>query len=187
MESVLEATTSSATTTSTSKSLTAIIVSHAALIDNALEQIRKQSHQVDEIILIQCCGDITDEEIDIEVYNAHRDDFGHLARDIGLRLATKDYVWWVNCDDEYDPEFIRKLIDTDVQLAYCDWDERGRIQESYVGLGTITSGNFIIERKLAQKVGWNHRDYCADGRFLLDVWNELPTFAHIPEVLYTHR
>jgi len=93
----------------------------------------------------------------------------------------------VNCDDEYEPDFTSKLLQADVQLAWCDWDEQGRIQESYVGLGTITSGNFIVERKLAQSVGWNHREYIADGLFAMDVWDRQPTRARIPEVLYYHR
>jgi len=186
MENELASTTSSATTTSITRSLTAIIVSHGASFKNAFEQVQKQLVKPDEIICVVCCGKI-DIPADIRVYNSHRDDWGHLARDIGLRLATKDYIWWVNCDDEYRPDFTSKLLQAGVQLAWCDWDEQGRIQESYVGLGTITAGNFIVERELAQSVGWNHREYIADGLFCQDVWDKQPTFARVPEVLYYHR
>lgn len=175
------------TTTSSTKSLTAVIVAHNSPVEAINAQLLAQEYPPDEIILVACCMDTHGIPADIIVNNTHRDDFGHLARDIGLRLATKDYVMFAACDDEYDPKFTKTLLDANVQFAWCDWHEQGRIVESYVGLGSITSGNFIVETKLAQEVGWNHREYIADGKFCQDVWDRKPTFARIQEPLYTHR
>lgn len=181
-------TTTSTTKSPTPKTLSAVIVTHATPPQAIIKHLKTFNRVPDEIIVVACCVGLHGVTADIKVQNVHRDDFGQLARDIGLRLATKDMVMFVNTDDEYDPEFTEKLLAADVQLAYCDWNENDlRIQESYVSLGTITSGNFIVDRELAQSVGWNHRDYIADGRFVMEVMERSPTYTRIPEVLYTHR
>ena len=154
-----------------------------------LKNLKKQTKQPDEVILFVSDMPINFLEANIIVKDINRNDWGHNKRDIGLRLATKDYIVFINADDEYHVEFLEKLSQHTEDLIYCDFESHlaGRIIESYPSMGTITSGNFIIKRELAQKVGWKHRDYLADGKFIMEIMEQQPTYVRVPEVLYYHR
>lgn len=169
--------------------ISVIVTAHAdkEQLVSFLERLKKQTHQPDELIV--CMSDITPDGIkaDMLVLDKNRNDWGHHKRDIGLRLATKEYVCFMNSDDEYDPSFINKMLTVNKDLMFCDWDENGRPQVSYPSIGTITAGNFVIRRKLAQSVGWNGRTYIADGEFIMRVMETSPAYEHVPEFLYTHR
>lgn len=123
----------------------------------------------------------------------NRNDWGHEKRARGLADATGDVVGFFNHDDLYAPtyleEMVRALEDSGADLAHCTWTSHLSGNVPVVGeprVGHITSGNFLVRTALAQQVGYLHRDYEADGRFIEDVMATGATHVQVPSLLYTH-
>lgn len=172
--------------------VTAVVVCHEdkKQLLNMIRQLKEQTQPPEQIIAIACCTDIDDLGVDIALPDEHQGDWGHKGRETGLKHATEDRIGFFNCDDEYEPDFIEKLCAHGEDLVFCDFKTHaigGRVIESHPSLGAITSGNFLVNRKLAQEVGWNHRDYLGDGKFILDITATGCTWLRIPEVLYLHN
>lgn len=121
----------------------------------------------------------------------NRDDWGHEKRSLGLFLAKGDYVAFFNTDDEYEDTYLTEMVaatEDGTDLVYCDFYSHlfGGIRKSEPRMQAITSGNFLVKRELAQRVGYNHRVYEADGLFIEDIMKAGATHKRVPEVLYTH-
>jgi hypothetical protein len=54
-------------------------------------------------------------------------------------------------------------------------------------VGKITRGSFLVRTELAQRVGYRHREYHADGLFVDDLMAAGAIAEHVPGVLYWHR
>lgn len=126
---------------------------------------------------------------DVVIKDYDRGDWGHEKRAIGLQEATKTWIGFFNADDEYEDTFIEKLITPGYDFVYCDFTShlfKGNTVRSKLSHGNITSGNFIVKRSLANKVGYEHREYHADWLFIKDLLELNPKTKHVPEVLYKH-
>jgi hypothetical protein len=128
-------------------------------------------------------------EADMVLLDSHRDDVGQRLCDYGLRLASCDYVFFASCDDEYDPRFLEEMTKHDADIIHCDFHSHlnGGPVVSAPALGSITRGSFLVRRELAQSVGYNHRDYEGDGKFIADMKAAGATDVRVPEILYWHR
>ena len=122
----------------------------------------------------------------------NREDWGHEKRAMGVIAAKGDFLGFFNDDDKYSKEYlstmIRNIIDHD--LAYCRFRSHlfgGREVDSVPKIGAITSGNFIVRTSLAKQVGYNHRMYEADGKFIEDVMATNPRHKKVNECLYDHK
>lgn len=154
-------------------------------LDRLLAQIVAQTRQPDEVIIIASDTDTTGLEA---VIDENRNDWGHEKRAKGLALAKSDYVCFMNADDEYAPEFIEEMM-LDYDLVYCNFTSRlfKDVVVSKPVLGSITSGNFIVRTELAQRVGYNHRVYEADGLFIQDIMQAGASHHHVDKTLYFHH
>lgn len=181
---------SSDTTTSTTKSVSAVIISHAdkEQVLGMVKQLNEQTKPPDEFILCVCCMEIGDIEADIKLLDIHRDDVGQSKCDMGLRLATKDYVGFFSSDDYYEPNYIEELMKHDTDIVYCDfWS---RVYNNTIGanpvVGQITRGCYLVRREFAVKVGYNGREYHSDGTFIEDLVKAGASEHRVPAVLYKH-
>jgi hypothetical protein len=122
------------------------------------------------------------------------EDWGHEKRSKGLKRATGDWLGWFNDDDSYANDYLEKMlaVSKDQDVVYCAWN---KIPECVWGLGSSTSGNFIILREVAQSVGYSYRNYEADGWFIAEVirWKGRGTASNplkitrVDEILYFHN
>ena len=114
-------------------------------------------------------------------------DWGHAKRAEGLALARKDWVGFFNDDDSYAVDYLEKMLaaGTDlVDAVFCAWN---RIPGCHFGLGSSTSGNFIVRRELAQKVTYPTRRYEADGDFIEALNRAGARSVKVDEILYHHN
>lgn len=124
----------------------------------------------------------------------NRRDWGHSKRAMGLTFAEGDYMCFVNADDEYDPDFLKLMVEAlekeKADFAYCNWKDKSR-PDAVVGaelkLGGMTSGNFMVRSNKAKKVGWQHRVYAADWYFVRDLLREGIEVVYFPHALMKHN
>lgn len=170
--------------------ISAVIVCHAnknELID-FIERLKLQSKPPDEVICLVCCMDLIGIEANILVSDVHREDWGASKCDIGLQLATKDYVWYCNTDDEPNLRLLERFSEESGDIIACDFNSRLAGSNVAVApvIGQITRGTFTVRRELALKIGYIDRSYEADGLHAKEI-AENGTFVRVAEVLYDHR
>lgn len=114
-------------------------------LERALSSIRSIAS---EIIIVDTGS--TDNTIEIaEKFNAEivsikwRDDFSY-ARNVGVRLASEQWVMWLDADDEVSPDSIQALFDIKAQVPdhcysfICEtvnpcvpWDESAKVETTF--------------------------------------------------------
>lgn len=177
--------------TTMESSVTAVVLGHGdrKAVLGMIEQMRAQTKPPKQIIVAVCCMDTKALNVDIVIEDKHKDDWGQRLCDYGLRLADQDYVLFASCDDEYMPTFLEELTKHNEDIIHCDFKSHllGRVVESACGIGSITRGNFVVKRAKAQPLGYNHRDYNGDGKFIVDMKKIGATDVRVPSVLYNHN
>lgn len=115
----------------------------------------------------------------------NHEDAGHDKRAYGLGIARSDFIGWFNDDDKYDRTYVEKMMVAvaDAPVAYCNWN---KFENCDFRMGSSTSGNFIVSTDLARDVGYQHRDYCADGHFI-DAIAAKAGVVKVEELLYYHN
>jgi hypothetical protein len=174
------------------RTVTAVVLGHGdrAAVDGMVKQMRAQTVPPAEVIVCVCCMDAAGIDADLVVIDQHEDDVGQRLCDYGLRLATADAVMFANSDDDYDPRFVEVLSGHQDHLVHCDYVSHLHAEpvvESRPAVGHITRGSFLVDRPLAQRVGYRHRVYEADGLFIEDLVRVGATTHRVPLVLYRHR
>lgn len=171
--------------------VTAVITAHGNTrqLNAFMDQMMLQTYQPLEKLVFVSGVNIVDHP---NMYLCpNRNDWGHEKRSIGLHLAHGEYVGFFNADDKYDPTYIETLVEyaKGADLVYCDFYSHlfNGVVKSAPKLQKITSGNFLCKRELAQKVGYNHRVYEADGLFIQDLIKAGATHRRVPKVLYWHQ
>ena len=181
---------------SSTASFSAIVVSHAnetglrKMLGNLMYQTRKP----DEIVVLVSglgasrLGKLREQYPEITFHaRDDRQDWGHEKRAEGVLIASKDYLGFFNDDDSYTLDYIEKMMRAvdGYDVAYCDWN---KIPGCDFALRSSTSGNYIVRTGLAREVGYNWRDYMADGRFIEDLNEAGAAVApKVEEILYFHN
>lgn len=174
---------------------TAVITCHDGDPTKILGNLRYQTRRPDQTLLYWSWADpklyafVREHFPEAKVFTPDNlNDWGHQKRAVGLLAAHCDYVGFFNHDDAYSVEYVEKMLAAAererADVVYCDWN--GRIDTEFT-IGNSTSGNFIVRTPLAQGVGWNHRQYDADGLFISDLRATRPRIAKVPLSLYTHN
>lgn len=180
--------------------VTVVVTAHedVAQMADALRCVALQTWPEREVILLACCIPQLKEWWGVDPEPC-MEDYGHAKRAKGLQLARGDWVLFWNADDHYHPDALRLLVlgarESGADIVACDWVPKfaPRVRVPSPRVGSITSGNFIARRELAQRVGYNHRHYEADGRFIEDLVAAGASFHRIglhpsgAGPLYTHR
>lgn len=116
-------------------------------------------------------------------------DFGHEKRAKGLAISNKKYTCFFNCDDRYSNIYFEKLITKaekeNLDLVFCNEGGKWKINTS-PKIGAISSGGFIVKTSFAKKVGYNYRNYTADGKFVEDLVKNGAKWGKINEFLWEH-
>ena len=182
------------TTTERKFTTTAVIIGHEdreALIE-AIQSVYLQTLPPDEVIACVCCMSpeyLVEYGADIVVNDKHQNDVGQRFCDYGLKLASKDYVWFYSSDDYYDDNWLASMQvePTDIILGGFDSRLVGRVEHSQPIIGQVTRGSFLVRREFAQKVGYNGREYSSDGQFIRDLVEAGASHCSVDKVLYKHN
>ncbi len=163
-----------------------------------IEEMLNQSYKKKQILVF--CSDIDIMPLrkkypKIEFFDVpNRKDWGHTKRAMGLTFAEGKYVCFANDDDRYDPKFLEIMVgildQSGAELAYCDWQEKtlkGKRAFAQLIKGGITSGNFVVDTKRANKVGWQTRLYASDWYFMRDLLKDKVQIVYVPHSLMTHN
>ena len=146
----------------------------APYLREALDSVVGQSYHNLEIIIVDDgstdgSSEICDEYLsDPRVQVIHQENRGlSNARNVGLEIATGAYIAFLDSDDAFHPDFVRKMVDEigDADVAVCRFE---------VHQGTLESRGQIFPRT---KEGVYNREEAlralVDGRINVSVWNKL--------------
>lgn len=168
-----------------------IITAHknAEQLENILDQAYSQTRKPDEVIVLASEIDIEHTRGSLVILSPNRNDWGHEKRAKGLEEVTSDYFTFWNADDEYEPTFLEELTKYDEDLIYCNYHSHlmKRVVKPTLSVGSMTSGNYLMKTDIANKTGYNHRHYEADGKFIEEAMEHIASHRHVDKLLYYHR
>lgn len=181
-----------------------------------LRSIEDQTYKNYEIIIINDGStDGTRELVDSykvgkdNIIVHHQDNQGvSIARNVGIHLATGDFICFIDSDDTYNPMFLEEMLlkqeATGFDVIYCgfNWiNEEGKTIESprelksgsamkryYTDLGFVHFGGMIIKRNLLISSGINfepHRKISEDVLFTVKLFNQGP-IGVVEKYLYNY-
>lgn len=178
-------------------SVTAVVLGHGnkEQILQLLKDLKAQTKPPDEIIACVCCMDVSGIEADKILTDSHKDDIGQRFCDWGLRLADSDYTFFASSDDFYDSEWVESLVGAvddfdrypDLILGAFHSHLVGAITNSSPNMGSVTRGSFLVKTSTGQSVGYNGRDYNADGDFVVRVANVGGSWVNTQDIHYWHK
>jgi hypothetical protein len=120
--------------------------------------------------------------------------WGHPNREWGLAFVDTPYMMWTNHDNYYVPTFLQEMLDKlesdDSDFVYCDMvhsHQKYNILRTWPAVGGVDMGAFIVKSKIAKKIGFPYRDFCADGRFVEDVVSSGAKISKVEKFLFVHN
>lgn len=176
--------------------VTIVVIAHQneAQLLSCIQAIQNQTQQNKEI-LVYYSGIEMDSLADENVHffnQPDRNDWGQEKAAHGLNAARGKYVCFMNIDDEYKNTYLMRMYEKaeaeELDLVYCDFVNKERtiiLGQPKLNIGT--RGMFLVRSEFARSVGYNHRDYGADGRFLEELVEAGAKHARLEEVLYIHK
>lgn len=180
-------------------SFTAVLTVHDADYRPILKNVLEQTRKPDEILVFVSADkqaiELRSDDPTVRLFAvANKEDWGHEKRALGLRLASSDAIAWFNHDDEYEPEFVERMMDAleaGADIAFCNWSHGGkqnniRHNTEFRG-GDSTSGNWAGRVGLIRSVGYVFRDYSADAQLIDAIAATKPLISKIDSVNYHHN
>ena len=137
----------------------------------------------DDTKSIDVMRNINEENISYTVINGPNNDWGHTAREYGLRHTTSEWILMTGDDNYYVPTFIEYFTfaikkNPNAILHYCNLisgntntklyplDINYYLMDSKILRGQIDISCFITKTELARVVGFPSRAYSADFDYL---------------------
>ena len=190
-----------------------------AYLSRSIDSILAQTVQDFEVILVddgskdgssQICDEYA--RLDRRVKVLHKDNGGvSAARNSGIRIATGEWIGFVDADDRIAPDMYAELLsaaqDTNSDIAYCDFhiekglDYKQRKQPKYAGdnillindfmLGGWTSvWNILVSRSFINQNRLRFDEelkYCEDFVFLIQALMNSNNVVYVDKPLYYYN
>lgn len=174
---------------------TAVVVAHGDVeqTEKCIKMLKEQTYKDTEILVFYSDMKPDPQYPDVNyLIQPNRNDWGQEKASHGLNAARGDYVGFFNIDDEYESSYIEKMIkkakSENLDLVYCDFTSKeGSTIFGQPKLNIGTRGMFIVRTEFGRSVGYNHRDYGADGKFLEELVAAGAKHARLEDVLYRHK
>jgi glycosyltransferase involved in cell wall biosynthesis len=139
-----------------------------------------------------------DDRIRFTILPERHNDWGHTPRNIGLELATEEWVVMTGEDNYYTPKFVEFFLlasksSSDCNFVYCDmvhnWLKHEYIHiKSKLQYGKIDIGNFMSKTELSKKIKIDPKFANSDWRFISEYLTLHPNkVVYIPRTLYVHN
>ena len=184
-----------------------------------LDSVIGQTHQNLEIILIDDgspdnCGTICDEFAaeDIRIRVIHQENGGvSAARNAGLRVASGDYIGFVDSDDWIEPDMfacmLRGLLNADADISVCGryeeyknrsvcrgWDEKQTLDTEQAMLLLLENGQMqnllwdkLFCRALFDNIWFPEGKTYEDLAIMYQLFLRAKTVVCVPEIMYHYR
>jgi len=123
-------------------------------------------------------------------------DWGHTARNYGLKHASQDWVVMTGDDNYYTPDFVSEFLKNSRgnNFLFCNMVHNEAHYKHYQELkaeltvNNIDMGCFASKRENAQQLELNKKSYQADWEFVEKYITLFPGgIRHINKILYVHN
>lgn len=132
------------------------------------------------------------------ILDERHNDWGHTPRNIGLEMATEEWIVMTGEDNYYVPTFVENFLSVvkdDVNFVFCNmvhnWSDDNYIPiSSQVVYGKIDIGNFMTRTCNAQKLKLNTKINQADYFFIEEYLKRFigeGQIIKIDKTLYVHN
>lgn len=139
-----------------------------------------------------------DERIRFTILPERYNDWGHTPRNIGLELATEEWVVMTGEDNYYTPKFVEFFLQAakskpNSYFIFCDMVHNWvNFEYIYVKCepkyGKIDIGNFITKSELAKQIKIDPTFAQSDWKFVSQYLNKFKgDIVRIPKTLYVHN
>jgi glycosyltransferase involved in cell wall biosynthesis len=138
-----------------------------------------------------------DDRIKFTITDKRYNDWGHTPRNIGVQMATEDWVVMTGEDNYYVPVFVDHFlaeVTNDTHFIYCDMIHNWVNSEyAYIPAepvyGRIDIGNFASRTELAKQIPLQTKIVHADFLFVDEYLKKFPTgkLKYIKKPLYVHN
>lgn len=150
---------------------------------------------------IRFISQLKDDRINYTRIEGPNKDWGHTARNYGLKRAKEEWVVMTGCDNYYMPVFVQDFLNiakyhTSSLFVFCDMVHNlafggYKIITSELKLGMIDIGNFMAKTKFAQQIELNMHSYQADWFFIEEYLKKFVKHQNmikkINKILYVHN
>lgn len=118
-----------------------------------------------------------DDRLQVTVLDKRHNDWGHTPRNVGLDMATEEWVVMTGDDNYYAPIFVEEflsVVDDKTGFVYCDMVHNGHNSNMYrpvmckIKHGDIDMGNFMTRRDLVGDLRLKTDEFSADWLFIRD-------------------
>ena len=138
-------------------------------------------------------------QIKFSIINGPNNDWGHTARNYGLKNATTEWVVMTGADNYYMPDFVSEFIkvsdsDPNYNFIFCDMIHNEAHYKHYnllkasLSEGNIDIGCFATKTKYSKRLELDVKKYTADWLFAKKYITLYPgRINHINKALYVHN
>jgi hypothetical protein len=139
---------------------------------------------------------INDDRIKLTNLPDRYNDWGHTPRNIGLGLATSEWVIMTGEDNYYCPEFVDLMLQgsNGQHLVYCNmvhnWVNKEYVPiKTKLELGFIDIGCFMVKTNMGNKIKLNTKEEWADWYYVQEFMNKYKhaKINKVNKVLYVHN
>lgn len=139
-----------------------------------------------------------DERLKVTVLETRYNDWGHTPRNVGLDMATEEWVVITGDDNYYAPTFVDEflsVVNDKTGFVYCNMVHNVHSANSYIPVscrtefGAIDMGNFMTRRQLVGNIRLNAKEFAADWIFVSDYLRQNPQIGikKVDKWLYVHN
>ncbi len=138
-------------------------------------------------------------QIKFSTIKGPNNDWGHTARNYGLKHSSEEWVVMTGADNYYMPDFVDEFlkipeIDGDYNFIYCNMVHNEahykhyQVLETQLRVNEIDMGCFATRSKYSKQIKLDTKSYQADWRFVENYRILYPSKVnHIKKVLYVHN
>ena len=150
----------------------------AKFIKKCLDSLKQQTFSNFELIIINDCSTdsslkiIEDSKFDfqnIKIIDLESNSGVSYARNLGLKHATCDYIFFMDSDDFVDPKFLEvlygKIAETDADIVCCNYFIVSRKNRTFKRILNYKPGNYSPEKLIKPLI--------RDTKIHFFVWNKL--------------
>jgi glycosyltransferase involved in cell wall biosynthesis len=143
---------------------------------------------------------LNDKRIKLTILDKRYNDWGHTPRNIGLDMATEDWIIMTGEDNYYVPTFVDEFLiagkKNETQFIYCNMVHnlatnsylpiKSKIELGWIDIGCAAYMNRLI-KNLRLETTYPESDYTFISKYLISLTEHFMPITKIDKVLYVHN